>query len=654
MQPVLVKKQSFSQPSEIPKYLYNDSWFSTENWDNLSKIVYKRTYARNILNSNDVIVGKETWKDTVLRTVYGNIKNFPHLVSEQEISDLIYYISKLKSMPAGRSLWFSGTPSHDRLQGAGLVNCWFFAIDTWEIIPYIVDLLMLGGGVGFSVEREFISKLPKIKTNVSIEHRNTKDADFIVPDKREGWVELIYRVLESFFKTGKSFTYSTILIRGKGEPIKGFGGTSSGALPLIQAVENITKILSAREGKQARSIDIVDVVCALAEMVVAGNVRRSSLLALGDAWDKDFLLAKRWDLHLLPSYRAMANFTVVADSVDDLHKLYWETYKSGEAFGILNRTNIQKYGRIGEIKHDNAIGINPCGEITLENGEPCNLVEHFLPHFDDIKDFEKGARLLHRFAKRVAMHDYHISMCDKVVKKNMRVGHGITGWLDDHKFTLKDLDYIYRAILDEDEKVSQEYGVPKSVKITTVKPSGTLSLLGNVSPGIHPYFSRYYIRRVRFSSDDPLVELLRKAGHHIEPQILLDGTYDTNTMVVDFYKRAPENVPTAEELDTFQQLEHLKNLQKYWSDNSVSITVYYKEHEIEKIKNWLKENLNEIKTISFLKYSEHGFKQAPLEKITKEQYEEGIKKIKPIDIDSVFQDFNLESFECDGGACPVK
>ncbi|GIW22557.1 MAG: adenosylcobalamin-dependent ribonucleoside-triphosphate reductase [Candidatus Sericytochromatia bacterium] len=640
---------------EINSKLYKNSWFNTNHWDNLSKIVYKRTYARNILDKSGKVIRKENWKETVLRVVYGNVKNFRHLVSDEEISDLIYYISQIKSIPAGRSLWFSGTESHEKLQGAGLVNCWFFAIDNWEVISYIMDLLMLGGGVGFSVEKEFISKLPKIKHNVVIEHRNTKDADFIVPDKREGWVELIYKVLESFFKTGKSFTYSTICLRSKGEPIKGFGGTASGSLPLIKAVNNIYKILSRIEGKHPKSVDIVDIICSIAEMVVAGNVRRSSLLALGDPWDKDFLKAKRWDLHILPSYRAMANFSVVCDDIEDLHPLYWQTYKSGEAFGIVNRTNIQKYGRIGEHKKDNAIGVNPCGEITLENGEPCNLVEHFLPHFSDVRDFEKGARLLHRYAKRVAMHKYHIEMCDKVVKKNMRIGHGITGCLESNLFDKDILDYVYKAILQEDEEISSLYNVPKSVKVTTVKPSGTLSLLGDVSPGIHPYYSRYYIRRVRFSSDDPLVELLREAGHHVEQQILLDGTYDPNTLVVDFYKKAPEGSIVADEINTFEQLEIVKKAQKYWSDNSVSVTVYYKDEDIGKIKDWLRDNLKEIKTVSFLKYTEHGFKQAPLERISEEEYYKNIEKIKPINIDDIGNDYEIkDSFECDGGHCPIK
>lgn len=632
--------------------------FSTQNWHNISKVVYSRTYSRNILNEDGKITGKEKWKDTVLRVVKGNIKGFEQLVPEQEIYDLIHYIAQVKSTPAGRSLWYSGTESQDKIGGAGLVNCWFFAIDSIENIAYIADLLMLGGGVGYSVEKDFISKLPKVKHNVHIEHRATKDADFIVPDKREGWVELIRRVLESYFITGKSFTYSTILIRGRGEVIKGFGGTSSGALPLIKAIDNIQNILKRIEGKQPKSIDVSDIICSIAEMVVSGNVRRSSLLALGDPYDKEFLKAKRWDFGTLPSYRAMANFSVVCDDVEDLHPLYWKTYEVGEAFGIVNRKTIQKYGRIGEIKHDSAIGVNPCGEITLENGEPCNLVEHFLPHYNDIKDLEKGVRVLHRFAKRVAMRKYHIDICDKVVKKNMRIGHGITGVLESKFFNEKDLDYLYKAILDEDEKVSKEYNVPKSIKVTTVKPSGTLSLLGNVAPGIHPYFSRYYIRRVRFSSSDPLVQKLKKAGHHIEPQILLDNSIDMNTLVVDFYMKAPENTPTAEELDTFEQLEVVKKVQKYWSDNSVSVTVYYKDNnDIEKIKEWLKENLDEIKTVSFLKYYEHGFKQAPLEKITKEQYEKLVSKIKPIDIDNdedVFDSELKDSLECEGGSCPVK
>lgn len=251
-------------------------------------------------------------------------------------------------------------------------NCWFVTADDWENFVVAQDLLMLGGGVGMSVEHRFVSKLPRVKKGVRITHRAAKDAAFIVPDSREGWCELVRRTLEAFFVTGKSFEFSTVCIRGAGERINGFGGTASGPIPLITLVEKLCGIFQAREGRSLRPVDAMDVLCSIGEMVVAGNVRRSAIIILGDAFDKEYLKAKRWDLGPIPTQRAMANLSVVCDDVEDLHPLFWKTYEQGEPFGIVNRTNIQKYGRMGELKKDTAVGVNPCvpagTEILTRNG----------------------------------------------------------------------------------------------------------------------------------------------------------------------------------------------------------------------------------------------------------------------------------------------
>jgi ribonucleoside-triphosphate reductase len=322
------------------------------NWSNLAKVVYKRTYARKDYGA------LENWSDTVERVIYGNVTG--HEVSPQEIERLRYYLTERKAGPAGRGWWYSGAPSHKKLGGVALNNCWFTAGDDWSNFVLAQDLLMLGGGVGMSVEHRFVSKLPKVKRDVHIVNRDSKDADFIVPDSREGWNELTRRILESYFDTGKSFSYSTVCIRPAGEPISGFGGSSSGPKPLIAFVEKLCTILNARGGKHVKPLDAADILCSIAEMVVAGNVRRSAIIILGDPWDKEYLKAKRWDLGNIPTQRAMANFSVVVDDVDDLHPLFWKTYEEGEPFGIVNRTNMQKYGRMGEEKYDPAIGVNPC------------------------------------------------------------------------------------------------------------------------------------------------------------------------------------------------------------------------------------------------------------------------------------------------------
>ena len=620
------------------------------NWSNLAKVVYKRTYARKDTGR------AEDWKDTVDRVIGGNVRG--HNVSQQEIDRLRYLLLNRKAGPAGRGWWFSGAPAHARLGGVALNNCWAVSGDDWMNFVVAQDLLMLGGGVGMSVEHRFVSKLPRVKKGVLVRHKASKDAEFIVPDSREGWNELTRRVLEAFFVTGKGFEYSTVCIRGAGEPITGFGGTSSGPIPLIGLIDKLVSILTTREGRSMRPVDAMDVLCAIGEMVVAGNVRRSAIIILGDPFDKEYLKSKRWDLGPIPTQRAMANLSVVCDDVEDLHPLFWKTYEQGEPFGIVNRSNIQNFGRMGEKRKDSAFLVNPCAEATLEDGEPCNLQELAMPNLQSVEEFEEAARLMHRWGKRVTMEKYHHEKSEAVVKRNRRIGTGITGCLQSPLFTPETLDRVYAAIQDENKKYSKELGIPESIRTTVVKPSGTISKVFDMAgyEGIHAAYSRHYIQRVRFSAADPLVPLLAAAGHKIEPVVRFDGTLDHNTVVVDFYEKAPEGAPVADEnWDTWKQLDILKMAQKHWADQSVSVTVYYRKEEINQLKEWLANNLKYLKTISFLCHSDHGFKQAPKETISKEEYEKLSGKVRPVQIDMTGGDeFQLQGTECEGGACPIK
>lgn len=618
-------------------------------WSNLASVVYARTYSRRDHGRS------ERWTETYERFIAGNVRG--HNVSEQEIERLRYYAGERKAGPAGRGMWFSGAPSHERIGGAALCNCWGLVCDDWQNYVIAQDLLMLGGGVGMSVERQFVDKLPRIKKGVTIVHQATRDADFIVPDSREGWNELLRRVLEAFFVTGRGFTWSTVVLRGSGEPIRGFGGTASGPPPLIRFVDKLTALLVFREGRAVRPIDAADILCLIAEMVVAGNVRRSALIIMGDAWDKEFLKAKRWDLGIIPSQRSAANFSVIADDVDDLHPLFWETYQHGEAFGIVNRTNIQRYGRMGEKKKDTAVILNPCGEACLENGEPCNLQEISLPNLTGVDEFLEASRLMHRWGKRVTMERYHHEMTQEVVTRNRRVGTGLTGCLEAPDLFRADvLDRGYAVIQAENLAYSQEKGINPSIRTTLIKPSGTRSKVDDVhGEGIHAGWARYSIQRIRFASGDALVAKLRAAGHPMEPVQRLDGTLDHGTQVVDFYRHAPPGLPTVDEgFDTWQQLDALMLAQKHWADQAVSVTVYYRREEIPQIQAWLRLNLSKLKAISFLSWSEHGFKQAPKEAISKEQYEALSAKIVPIEIDEDAGGAMLDGLECQGGVCPVR
>lgn len=609
-----------------------------ENWSNLARVATMRTYSRD----------NENWNDIVERAIGGNTRKVD--VPDWERNALRQLMTDRIAMPAGRGLWFSGTPALDVIGGAALNNCWAVTGDKWEHLVLACDLLMLGGGVGMSVQHKYVSKLPKVR-ETSISHKNTKDAFYIVPDSREGWCELIRLVLKSYFVTGRKFTYSTCCIRGKGERINGFGGTASGPIPLIECIETISKILDARVGKHVRPIDMADLLTCIGRMVVAGNVRRSAIIIIGDPWDREYLTCKRWDLRPVPVYRQFANFSVAASDIEDLHPSFWRTYEAGEPFGFVNLDNIQKYGRMGEEKYDSAILVNPCAEATLENGEPCNLLELFMSRMHTRDELAFAARLMFRYGKRVCLENYHHDIINEVVHRNNRVGVGITGCLQSSLFNPRDLDFAYEAIQEENRIYSAELGVPESIRTTVVKPSGTLSILGDCTPGIHPAFAEYYIRRVRFADNSPLIPVLRDAGHKIEPQKNIDGSLDYGTLVVDFPVHMP-NTPTADQMTTWQQLDIVKMAQRHWADQSVSVTVYYKKPEIEDLKDWVGNNLKYLKTLSFLCYDDHGFEQAPMEKISKEQYERIANKVKPINFSGADTGDLLE--ECVGGSCPVR
>jgi len=279
-------------------------------------------------------------------------------------------------------------------------------------------------------------------------------------------------------------------------------------------------------------------------------------------------------------------------------------------------------------------------------------------NLNGVEEFENAARLLFRYTKRVTMQKYHDPKLDEVVKRNRRVGIGITGCLGSSLFNPQDMDRVYAAIQEENRVYSKQMGVPESIRTTVVKPSGTTSKVLDQGgyEGIHPAYSRHIIQRVRFSAEDSLIPLLRAAGHHIEPVINFDGSLNQNTLVVDFYVKAPDGSPVSDEnFDTWKQLDVLKLAQKHWADQAVSVTIYYKKEDIPKLKEWLAVNWCGLKTISFLCHNDHGFKQAPKEAISASEFEKLSKKVKPISLDQLDGGGDmLEGLECPGGVCPVR
>lgn len=625
-------------------------------------LTYKRTYSRR-LNENDADSPTEEFEDTINRVVEGARKQLGCGFTLDEEQRLKRYMMELKGTVAGRFLWQLGTDTVGKLGGASLQNCAFKVVNSpVEPFTWAMDLLMLGSGVGYNIQKQNVEKLPPVNENFVRPTRiDSADADFIVPDSREGWVALLGKTLKAAFlahKSGKqTFSYSTQLIRSKGAPIKGFGGTASGPEDLVWGIGKIGEVLEKRAGKQLRPIDCLDIMNIIGAVVVAGNVRRSAQIAIGDADDVEYLLAKRWDMNNIPSWRAMSNNSVVCHDINDLHDFFWDGYEGkGEPYGLINLKLSRKVGRLGDTNYPDpeVQGYNPCAEQSLADGETCCLAEIYLPNVTSKEELADVAKLLYRVNKHSLALPFHLKVTEEIVHKNMRMGIGITGVLqssEEQKSWLKD---VYTQLREFDKEYSAKNGFPESIKITTVKPSGTLSLLPGVTPGCHPAYARYMIRRIRISANHPLVQTCRDHGYPVEYQQNFDGSEDRSTMVVSFPFRHPDNAVLAKDMTAIDQLETIKWLQSEWSDNSVSCTVYYRMEELPEIKKYLKKNYKtNHKSLSFLLHNEHGFKQAPLEEITKEQYDELVAKTRLITSISSL-DIGLDDAECASGACPVR
>jgi ribonucleotide reductase alpha subunit len=317
----------------------------------------------------------------------------------------------------------------------------------------------------------------------------------------------------------------------------------------------------------------------------------------------------------------------------------------------------REIGRTGDTQYPDpdVQGFNPCAEQSLAPFETCCLAEIHLPNIESKLELEEVARYLYKINKHSLALHCHSEETQAIVHKNMRMGIGITGYCmatEEQKSWLKDVYYNLRNF---DSWYSKEKGFPPSIKLTTIKPSGTLSLLSGVTPGAHPGFSHYHIRRIRMASNSALVNVCRQKGYKVEFQRNFDGSDDTNTVVVEFPSKFPENTLVAKDVCALAQLELVKKLQAEWSDNSVSVTIYYRLEELSGIKAWLKANYNNnLKTVSFLLHSDHGFDQAPLEEITRQEYESMIKLVQPIDNCEINEEDIKGSFECATGMCPIK
>ncbi len=626
------------------------------DWGPLGYITYKRTYARIVEGENR----KEEFWETVRRVVEGcySIQK-EHCIklslpwsdkkAQKSAQKMFEKIWNFKFSPPGRGLWMMGTEFIARHGSMALNNCGFASTGDIDLkhskaFEFVMDALMLGVGVGFDTLGA---------GKITIQKPKDGTFEFELPDSREGWVDTLRLLLEAYFLGKQIPHFNFSKIRAAGEPIRGFGGIASGPEPLKQMLKDIQTILENRIDQKITSVDILDIMNHVGKCVVAGNVRRSAEIALGDPTDLDFITSKQ-DQEKLYSHRWASNNSVFAVKGLDYSFIADQIAVNGEP-GIFWLENAQAFSRMGDkpdYKDKKAAGVNPCGEQTLESFELCCLVETFPSKHDSYEEFKETLKYAYLYAKSVTLVNTHWKETNAVMLKNRRMGISQTGIIEafvkhGRRNMINWCDKGYKYLRELDETYSDWLCVPKSIKITTVKPSGTVSLLPGVPPGIHYPHSEYYIRRIRISKNSDLIEKIRNAGYHIE-----NDSYSANSYVIEFPIHERYFDRSKNDISIWEQAENAAAYQKYWSDNQVSITITFRKDEAKEIKHVLECYEDKLKSVSFLPIKEHGYKQAPYEEITKEKYEEMVLKIKPMNLDETKDRAIGEKF-CDSDRCSV-
>ncbi|RME29044.1 MAG: fused protease/ribonucleoside-triphosphate reductase [Candidatus Zixiibacteriota bacterium] len=627
----------------------------------LGYVVYLRTYSRVKEDGTN-----EKWYETVRRVVEGCyslqkshiIRHHGHwdeqkaLRSAQRMYDLIFHG---KFTPPGRGLWAMGTALTNEIGlMAALENCAFIStqhIAAEKSVPFqfMMDMSMLGVGVGFDTRGA---------EQAQVYNPDQRTVTYRISDDREGWVESIALLIESYLNPNcprVEFDYTQI--RPAGLPIRGFGGKSSGPGPLRMLHEDIRAVMNRRIGSALTSRDIVDLMNMIGRCVVAGNVRRTAQICLGDPEDEVYLDLKNYErFPERMEYGWTSNNSILAELGQDYSEAARRTWINGEP-GYEWLKNAREYGRMmdpPDYADVRAMGVNPCSEQVLESYELCNLVETFPYRCESLREYLEVIKYAYLYAKTVTLAMTHWPETNEVKRRNRRIGLSMTGiaqFVEDRglhqlrEWCMKGYD----TILQYDQMYSEWFGVPKSVRKTSIKPSGTVSLLFGATPGVHYPESRQYIRRMRLSARSELVPALREAGYHVEPAV----SDPENTVVVSFPISLGDKIRTLDEVSMWEQLALVAFMQRYWADNQVSATVTFdQETEGSQIEHALNYYQYQLKSVSFLPRLKSGtaYLQMPYEAITEQEYREMTASLLPLADIVQAVDKQPDRF-CDGDTC---
>jgi adenosylcobalamin-dependent ribonucleoside-triphosphate reductase len=555
---------------------------------------------------------------------------------------------------------------------AALQNCAF--VSTSEMnknnpakpFAFLMEASMLGVGVGFDdkgADKDFTIYEP-----VTVD---TAPVPFLIPDTREGWVDSMAMLLNTYLKADqKEVTFDYSEIRPAGAPIKTFGGTAAGHEPLEKLHNYIRKIFSGRAGDKLTRVDIADIGNLIGVCVVSGNVRRSAELLLGRLGDESFLNLKNAAVYPernsydpdAPGWGWMSNNSVETSVGQDLSSIVDGIALNGEP-GVIWLDVSRKYGRLADPANNKdwrVAGYNPCAEQSLESYECCTLVETYLNRHDSLEDYKRTLKFAYLYAKTVTLLPTHWEETNAIMQRNRRIGTSMSGvanfadrvglpvlreWMDTGYNTIKGYDNMY----------SEWLGIRESIKMTTVKPSGTVSILAGESPGVHwTPGGKYFNRAIRFANDDPMLPLFKMANYRVEPA----SESPTTTSVV-FFPIKSDAERAERDVTIFEKMSLAAVAQRYWSDNSVSVTISFDpETESEHVGTVLHMYDGQLKTVSFLPSGNFTYPQMPYTQITEEEYrEEGEMKLFPIDFSGVYGGLAADAIGeayCTTDACEIK
>jgi ribonucleoside-triphosphate reductase len=649
--------------------------FSDAGSNSLGEITFIRTYSRMKEDGT-----KERWHEVCKRVIEGMYsvqKNHAKdnrlpwndnkaQKSAQEAYDRMF---NLKWTPPGRGLWAFGTPmTMEKKNSASLQNCAMVSTrdidrnDPGALFAWVMDALMLGIGVGFDTvgkDKEIIICTPTEPENV-----------WNIPDTREGWVDSVRMLLNSYLRPNQAiqkFNYD--LIRPLGAPIKGFGGVASGPAPLIALHNKINTVIGGRAGETLDSRAIVDIVNLIGTCVVSGNVRRSATLALGNAEDKDFINLKNAEIFpdrnsfdsKNPGWAWMSNNSISAE-VGTKYEDYVNLIADNGEPGFIWLGVARDYGRLADApdyKDSRVMGFNPCAEQPLESYELCTLVEVHLNRHEDKEDFLRTLKFAYLYGKTVTLMPTHWQTTNGIMQRNRRIGTSLTGIASfaDTKgmpAVREWMDEGYQKIRSYDHSYSEWLCVRESIRVTTVKPSGSVSLLSGATPGVHwGPGGEFYLRAIRFGNTDPMVHLFKAAGYKIE-----DDVVSANTSVV-YFPVASGHSRSEKDVSLFEKIGLAATAQKYWSDNGVSVTLSFdKESETKHIAPALHMYEGQLKAVSFLPMGNKTYPQQPYTNITREEYNSYVGKIGKIDWSAIYDGKNNLDAEsekyCSTDACEIK